>query len=40
MARIKFGVGIYGTDNAREAVALARTPKLSATTDSGSAIRT
>jgi 5,10-methylenetetrahydromethanopterin reductase len=24
MARIKFGVGIYGTDNAREAVALAR----------------
>jgi 5,10-methylenetetrahydromethanopterin reductase len=25
MASIKFGVGIYGTDNAREAVALART---------------
>jgi 5,10-methylenetetrahydromethanopterin reductase len=25
MTRIKFGVGIYGTDNAREAVALART---------------
>jgi len=24
MARIKFGVGIYGTDNASEAVALAR----------------
>src|SRR5512132_2179299 len=25
MTRMKFGVGIYGTDNAREAVALART---------------
>ena len=24
MTRIKFGVGIYGTDNAREALALAR----------------
>ncbi len=59
MARIKFGVGLYGTDSAQEAVQLARTadaygtenareavaaraqqPKRSATTDSGSAIRT
>ena len=28
MTQIKFGVGIYGTDNAREAIALARTAEV------------